>query len=187
MQCCKRRGAAVILLLFLGGLGGCSFRGIRSSFAISGAIPGQGRDKTAFAAALDRAQATTAAANARYASSASKEALIAIAGAIDLTALAIPDDFTRFVRTACAGGQACFVDDGGRPFGWERVAVEFYLQHAQPLFATLDDFFGVPGVREARTVLRDRILDRIAECYPALLVAVDAAKAQDAAKHPVYG
>lgn len=43
---------ALILFLFLGVGGGCSFRGIRSSFVIGGAIPSRGSDKTAFAAAL---------------------------------------------------------------------------------------------------------------------------------------
>lgn len=133
----------------------------------------------AFAAALDRAQATTAAANARYASSASKEALIAIAGAIDLTALAIPDDFTRFVRTACAGGQASFADDQGRPFGWERVAVEFCLAKAAPLFECLDDYYGVPGIRLARGILRQRILRRIAALAPDLAEAAGSLHDQD--------
>jgi len=42
------------------------------------------------------------------------------------------------------------------------------LLQAAPLFDVLDDFFGVPGVREARQVLNNRILDHIAEQCPAL-------------------
>lgn len=141
----------------------------------------------AFVQALNRAERAATRARARNAASTARAVAIARAQAVDLSCIQPQARYVETVQAACRNHQASFIDDSGLPFGWERVAVEFYLQHAQPLFATLDDFFGVPGVREARTVLRNRILDRIAECYSALLVAVAAAKAQDAAKHPVHG
>lgn len=72
-------------------------------------------------------------------------------------------------RTAEINGVQEFCDDvTGLRLGWECLAVEFLLDASTHIESVLDDYFGRPGVTHARAIIRERLLDAIADRFPEL-------------------
>lgn len=87
---------------------------------------------------------------------------------IDLSA--VPLDYALEVRRiAERNGLTSFVDETtGLVVGWDCLAVEYLLQATEPVETVVDDYFGRPGVRRARSIIRERLLDAISERFPEL-------------------
>ena len=82
----------------------------------------------------------------------------------------VPMDYVSAVKlTAEINRVMAFRDEStGLTLGWECLAVEYLLDASSNIESVLDDYFGRPGVKYARAILRERLLDAIAERFPEL-------------------
>lgn len=97
-------------------------------------------------------------------------AVIEAARSVAINVMDVPLDYTIAVkRTAEANAVMEFIDvNTGMTLGWECLAVEYLLQASAPVEDMLDDYFGRPGVKHARSIIKERLLDAIADRFPEL-------------------
>ena len=95
-------------------------------------------------------------------------AIVQVAREIPISLDAVPLNYASQTRSiASSQGVLNFSDEHGRPLGWECLAVHHLLEALGPTQGALDEYFGAPGIRTARAVLRERQLTAIAARFPA--------------------